>query len=268
MPNTKTSSRTRRLFLWMNQVKADPELSPVAFMVAYEIGQHFNSKHGGAAWPSSLTIATNIGVDKATVIRAVRQLRERGHLKVDPGKAGRGHSNRYRMAKPKIKGAAAHLSEPIKGASGPRKGAPAHLNHLEPSMGTLTASPKGERYGSRALTDPGALRLEGSAPKEEFDKLWSLWSSHRNFPDTDDDEARGREAYVAIVPGEVSPGELHSHAEAHIAGVKANSLKVGDLWKWLARNNWRKDPPPPKPKRGQREPSPGDFIRNRYGGGS
>jgi DNA-binding transcriptional MocR family regulator len=97
---------TRKLFVWLDQVRSDPELSSSAFKVAYEIGQHFNSGHGGAAWPSSLTIATNIGVGKATVIRMVQQLRERGHLKIDPGKAGRGHSNQYFMVV--RKGSAAH----------------------------------------------------------------------------------------------------------------------------------------------------------------
>jgi hypothetical protein len=58
MPATKTANRTRRLFVWLDQVKADPELSPVAFMVAYEIGQHFDHRHGGTAWPSSLTPAS------------------------------------------------------------------------------------------------------------------------------------------------------------------------------------------------------------------
>ena len=146
MPDSKASrTRTRKFFVWLDQVKADPELSTAAFMVAYEIGQHFNARHGGAAWPSSLTIATNIGVDKATVIRAVRRLRERGHLTVEPGRAGAGHSNRYKMSKLKKKGAPVHLSEPEKGAPVSQKGAPAHLNYLKPPMGTLTASPKGER---------------------------------------------------------------------------------------------------------------------------
>lgn len=106
---TRTNRRreTRKLFVWLDQVRSDPELSPSAFKVAYEIGQHFNSRHGGAAWPSSLTVATNIGVGKATVIRVVQQLRQRGHLEIDPGKAGRGHSNQYFMVV--RKGAAALL---------------------------------------------------------------------------------------------------------------------------------------------------------------
>ena len=73
--------------------------------------------------------------------------------------------------------------------------------------------------------------------KARFDGLWSHWFSHRNFPDTDEDEARAWKAYVAIVPGEVSPGELDSRAEAHIAGLRANGLKVGDLWKWLVKDD-------------------------------
>src|SRR5260370_22065104 len=91
-------------------------------------------------------------------------------------------------------------------------------------------SAAGERESEHALADPGAPAPFGGAPKEEFNRLWARWSSHQNFPDTDEDEAAGWKAYVAIVPGEVSPGELYSRAEAHIAGVKANGLKVGRLW--------------------------------------
>ncbi|MBR0877762.1 DNA-binding transcriptional MocR family regulator [Bradyrhizobium barranii subsp. barranii] len=167
---TRTNRRreTRKLFVWLDQVRSDPELSPSAFKVAYEIGQHFNSRHGGAAWPSSLTVATNIGVGKATVIRVVQQLRQRGHLEIDPGKAGRGHSNQYFMVV--RKGAAARskpaakdgtsvgsrtankrsttepFAEPIKGPFSTLKGPPVDLNYLEPSMGTAFSGPhRGER---------------------------------------------------------------------------------------------------------------------------
>ena len=142
-------------------------------------------------------------------------------------------------------------------------------------------SPVSERARKQTLADtPGAPAPDGARPLEgevilpgdRFARLWLLWSPHRNVPDTDEDEARAWKAYVAIVPGEASADELYARAEAHIAGVKANGLKVGDLWKWLGRNNWRKEPPPPpspKRRRGQRdEPSMGEMLAAKYGGRS
>ena len=188
-------NRTGKLFDWLNRVKADAELSPVAFMVAFEIGQHFNSRHGGAAWPGLETIARSIGVGKTTVIRTVRQLRERGHLTVEPGRAGRGHSNRYRMAKTKIKGPSVDLSEPDKRSTGDSKRSIAtDLNHLEPSKETLSAFPEGERDGSRALTvSPRAPAPYGGALKDKFALLLSIY-----FRPYGVDEAAAWKAFVQV----------------------------------------------------------------------
>ena len=88
---------TRDLFAWLNQVKADEGTPPSAFKVAFEIGQYLN-RGTGEAWPSAERIAKGIAMSKATVIAMVRLLEARGHLAVEPGSQGRGHSHRYRMS--------------------------------------------------------------------------------------------------------------------------------------------------------------------------
>jgi biotin operon repressor len=259
-------NRTRTLFDWLNRVKADPELMPVAFMVAFEIGQHFSSKRGGAAWPSSFTISKNIGIGKTSVIRAVQQLRERGHLSVEQGRAGRGHSNQYRMSKPgrkpesaqvlrpSRKGPPADLSQADKRSAGDAKrSVAADLNHLEPSMGTHTASPKGERERSLALAViPCAPVPDGGAQeglKARFVGLYRLWFSNSHYPDSDD-EAAAWKLYFGICCDD--PGltdEIDTAAPKFIAAVKAKGFNLPKLVKWLSRDNWRKEPPPQKPKR-------------------
>lgn len=87
---------TRELFLWLDQVVLDRDLPPSAFKVAYVIAQHVN-RQSGEAFPSSDRIAARMAMSQATVIAMVRQLQIKGHLAVDPGRAGRGHSNHYRM---------------------------------------------------------------------------------------------------------------------------------------------------------------------------
>lgn len=254
---------TRKLFVWLDQVRGDPELSPSAFKVAYEIGQHFNSRHGGAAWPSSLTIATNIGVDKATVIRAVRHLRERGHLKVDPGHAGRGHASRYFMVL--RKGPAVDLSEPeklppqkvhqrtfsglIKGALEPRKGAPAHLNYLEPPMGDAKASPiEGERERSRALAviPAGAPAPVDGAPDgkkavdrlavNRFRELLAIWQRPWG-----EDETAAHRAFV-IACREAEPEAIIAASRAWVASADDPRF-LKPLATWLAKGLWQKPPP-------------------------
>jgi hypothetical protein len=87
---------TRRIFVFLNQVKADPELTPSAFLVAFEITQRlWGADH--EAWPGCRTMAKAIGMSEATVIAMVRRLEGRGHLAIESGHAGRGHSHRYRI---------------------------------------------------------------------------------------------------------------------------------------------------------------------------
>ncbi|MBR1174867.1 helix-turn-helix domain-containing protein [Bradyrhizobium sp. KB893862 SZCCT0404] len=247
---TSRRSSTRKLFVWLDQVRGDAELSPVDFKVAYEIGQHFNSRHGGAAWPSSLTIATGIGVDKATVIRAVRRLRERGHLTVEPGCAGRGHSNRYRMSRPKIKGAPAHPLEPNKRCTGASERCTTAPEPLRTTYGDAKASPiEGERERSRALavTPARALAPVGGAPEESkaliedrFGELWSLWSEARSWPDSALDEFIARRSFD-LACREAPPAIIIASASAWVDVVEPRYLPT--LSKWLLGRGWNKQPP-------------------------
>ncbi|XYD07780.1 helix-turn-helix domain-containing protein [Methylobacterium sp. NMS12] len=86
---------TRDLISWQNQVVADRELTPLAFHVAYVIGQHLN-RESGDAWPSQVRLAEILEVHERSVRNAVEQLRSRGHLSVIV-RHGRGDSNRYRI---------------------------------------------------------------------------------------------------------------------------------------------------------------------------
>jgi hypothetical protein len=86
-----------QIFAWLNHVKADHEMPCSAFLVAFELCQHFNEDKDGEAWPGCNTIAKAIGKSEATVIAMVRLLSQRGHHRVDWGKPGRGYSNHYRM---------------------------------------------------------------------------------------------------------------------------------------------------------------------------
>ncbi|MET4016055.1 helix-turn-helix domain-containing protein [Bradyrhizobium sp. S3.2.12] len=294
---TRTNRRreTRNLFVWLDQIRGDPDLSPVAFKVAYEIGQHFNARHGGAAWPSSLTIAANVGVGKATVIRAVRQLRERGYLNIDPGKAGRGHSNQYFMGMPK--GASPHLKpaartragagsrnakkrsisepfrEPIKGPFETQKGPPVDLNYLEPPMGPPSAVPKGERERSRSLACiPGAPAPVGGAREEgkeavdrlvvdRFAELLAIWRR----PWGEDDAAAHRA--LAVACREADPDDIIAAARAWVSAVEPRFLKP--LATWLTNGLWQNQPPQRKPTRNGGKVSLSALaleIGNQYGG--
>lgn len=278
MASTKSKIRSSRrrdtlnLFDWLNQLKAEPEVSPVDFKVAYEIGQHFN---GGTAWPGLQTIASNIAIGKATVDRSVRRLCERGYLGIKPGSRGRGHSNHYYMVLPKGPVPKAHkrstavdLFEQNKRSAGDNKrSAAAGLNYLEPSKGTLSAFPIGERERSRALAVPasapapvgGALE-QGKALTEDsfaelagflFERLWKFWTAARSWPDGAAEKAEARRLFIDACREAENIDSIDelifAGAEAWVRAVEPRFLKK--LSTWLFGRGWEKPPPQPKPKR-------------------
>ena len=93
------SSVAREKFLWLDQVHRDPELTPLAFMLAYVLADLVNEREG-CAWPGIPHLAAECHVTGKGVKKVIRSLVERGHLSVEAG-VGRGRTNRYRwIAKP------------------------------------------------------------------------------------------------------------------------------------------------------------------------
>jgi hypothetical protein len=94
MESQSRDTFTRDLFSWLDQVIRDPSLPAAAFKVAYAIALHIN-RGTGEAWPSTITIAKMIAMSKGSVVAMNRHLE--GHLEIENGCQGRGHSHRYRL---------------------------------------------------------------------------------------------------------------------------------------------------------------------------
>ncbi len=88
------SSFAHEKFLWLDQVRRDPELTPLAFMLAYVLADLVNEREG-YAWPGIAHLAAECHVTGKGVKKVIRSLVEPGHLSVEVG-VGRGRTNRYR----------------------------------------------------------------------------------------------------------------------------------------------------------------------------
>jgi len=157
---------TRDLFAWLHQVNADPDLSAAATKIALAISYHIN-RGNGEAWPSTITLAERASVNKSTASRMVRLLETSGHLSVENGCQGRGHSHRYRTI---IKGAQEQISEEEKvrlrngkGAYAQRKGAPAQRKGAPTQKNYLNNQLKNQ------LTEPSDSPAQPSASLSESD---------------------------------------------------------------------------------------------------
>ena len=112
MSKSKRDDYTRDRLRWLDQVAADPELPASAFKVAYAIATQLKRNSGTVTVMSAATdetadvrelwlgvreIAARIAMSFGTVAAMVRRLEQRGHLQMDRGRPGRGHSHHYRL---------------------------------------------------------------------------------------------------------------------------------------------------------------------------
>jgi hypothetical protein len=193
-PSEKSARQfTADLFAWLDQVALDRDLPSSAFKVAYVIGEHIN-RVSGEAWPASRTIAKACALSQPTVIELVPKLVANGHLALEPGRAGRGHSHRYQMV---LKDRRADHSRPIKDRAADHFGeakrsvSPAEkigqpitkdqpadqnllLNHLEPLRGG--ASP-------RRLVDGVSVTESKTAGDDRVDPALEISEPKRETPE-------------------------------------------------------------------------------------
>ena len=89
MTPAKPNSLEIRREKWLRQLLADPKIEFSHFRVATVIGWHMNRNRGGVAWPGIKTIAKIACIDRRTVMRAIRWLEARDHLRCDAGPQGK-----------------------------------------------------------------------------------------------------------------------------------------------------------------------------------
>lgn len=126
----------------------DARLSRTDIAVLFVIVDRMDAKTG-LSWPGLGTVAKDAGINRSSVVRAVRDLVRLGYLVRDSG--GPGRSNRYRMGRcePAPRGDAAPRREPAPGV-----GADLHLSlgadlHPESASLNLHHEPASQQRASR-----------------------------------------------------------------------------------------------------------------------
>jgi hypothetical protein len=274
--------RTAMTFEWLHGVNEDPGLQPCDLKVALALTKHFNEdRDGGAAWPSYKTIADEIGMSEHSVIRSVRRLSARGHLRVEWGQQGRGHPNRYWMAAPGAlngaKPARVHVSGAVKPAPAPAvkpapvtlKPAPVQENLLKNHpTGVAKATPcrEGERETRRgARSSPPAaarapergaaagrsiIRERGQcfADAAEEERIVRERGQFRELraawtrPWPDNDDAEARRAFAKALDEGTDAGEIITAAAEWVRCADAPRF-LPTLSKWLIARGWERPPP-------------------------
>lgn len=253
---TNRRRENRQKFIWLDQVKADDKLPRSAFVVAFQLMQGFNAEYGGAAWKSIETLAEETQLSEPSIVRITRQLVQRGHLKIEHGKAGRGgHTNRYFMVKKTSADGGLQTSAQTS-AGDPQTstgGGDLLKNHLTGEA--EAASPVKERESELTLAvsarapAPVGGALEGKkVAVDRFPDLWALWSWARSWPD--DDEATARRIFATCRDADHHiTDQIIAAARAWINAVEPRFLPK--LSKWLTARGWEKPPPTRRQRKGK-----------------
>jgi hypothetical protein len=241
---------TALTFAFLRLVKSDHDLTALA--VALQLTEHFNETEGGVARAGTQFMARQLGLSQPTVVRALHRLADRGRLRIEWGKQGRGNVNHcWMLVEERCAGASFGRAEKIqkKMRQRPKKDAPAHMNHLKNQGGASKEAPPLERervhYPSPAAALDGAagkietsLLVSASATpeEEEFAALRAAWP--RPFAD---DEAADRRAF-AEARAIASVDQIVAGACAWAAAADAPRY-LQPLAKFLAGRCWEKPPP-------------------------
>jgi hypothetical protein len=241
---------TALTFAFLRLVKSDHDLTALA--VAVQLTEHFNEAEGGVARAGTQFMARQLGVSQPTVVRALHRLADRGRLRIEWGKQGRGNVNHcWMLVEERCASASFEPAGKIqkKMRQRQKKDAPAHMNHLKNQGGASKEAPPLERetrgYPLPAAALNGAGRedkpftlsaLATQKEEEEFAALRAAWP--RPFAD---DEAADRRAF-AEARAIASLDEIVTGACAWAAAADAPRF-LQPLAKFLNGRCWQKPPP-------------------------
>jgi hypothetical protein len=241
---------TAKIFGWLHQVNADTKLPASAAKVAIRLSPDFNEQRGGMAWSAFKTMADDIGLSERAVIRDIRALEARGHLRVKWGKQGRGHSSQYWMLErqpdlfddekpapaPVFQQNKTGISGTVKPASVVVKPAPVvvkpalapeiHSRPIQDQARKKRASGK-RKQESRGPADDGG---------EAFGRFWAVYPRH-------DARERARKAFAAAVKAGVDPEVIIARARVYAITERARIEHGEDPKYTMYAVNWLRDRP-------------------------
>jgi hypothetical protein len=246
---------------WMRAVAADSGLSQPRRLIAVRLALHFIEKTGRCE-PAIETLAHEVGMDRASVFRAIDALAERGWLEVE-GSKGR-HRNNYRLVTATVAPARPfnrRTSATVESANRRRSATPTVADvRLEPSHQCDPISVEDNRkkiseggiyppknlFGDVEVENPKPpprSKPESAAKRPAPTRLGEFLAV---YPRKDDPDDAGRVYRQLIRKGEVTEQELIDHAgryAAERAGEDPRFTKKAA--NWLRAGSWKNEPVSP-----------------------
>jgi hypothetical protein len=237
-------------FRWLDQIGADPELTPLCFRVGYAITTHMN-RSTGDAWPGQDRLAAACHTSDRSIRDALTRMKNGGHLE-QTGRGGRSKSSRY---KPVLKDA--ETRKPASTFEGLNPEASFHLS--EPKPGSFrhktrkkSTAKRGSQLPTIPLIEPSEEPFERKSP-QEFEIWWSAYPKKVG-------EIPARKIYARIIKKrEASHTELLAGATRYAAQRTNEDPKFTKEPKnWLAEGRWRDQTTPASQHRKPETPSRAD----------
>ena len=284
--STRQSVELRRQrFWWLNhQVLPDPELPASAKLVLYRISEGFNDQQSdGRSWEGYKSIADAIGMSEPTVVAMVHRAEALGHIRVEWGQKGSGHSNQYWMiikpqpAEWKPQPADMNQSiEPRHTFGVPLEDIPASAfgdpGPNGPPHGVAGKKKKKDRHRHAGAGNGGAAPpgYDNAVPHwQEFTFLrgtiWKRGHSKDGNPKRRQEEIT---AWIAALDRSASPDTILAGAKKWRDAYADQPYMMPQLADWLNASSWDTPPPKRKANGGSRRRSKGGARRSRGDGAS
>ena len=278
---SKATAFTHTKFCWIEQVAREQTTLPdYTTAVAVEVLHSFEMKHGGAAIVYQETIATALGVRRATVNVCIKALVESGNL--TSKRRGRDQPNAYEMViKPKVKTAETEAARSTRTRTSSTPNFTPDDVRVEPLRSTRTrtdsSSPlqkekEGESNAHSRVDFPPASAPSGAREVEllegealppisatalgrAFNELRSVIWDRGHAKDRDPDHIDCcRKLFVAACLGGADLMDVVAAARVHAAAADAgDGLEfLPPLDVWLRGEGWKHPPRKRPPRRGDR----------------
>jgi hypothetical protein len=223
-------------FRWLDQVGADPDLTPLCFRAAYAISTFIN-RTSGDAWPSQELLAAACHTTDRSIRDALTRMKAAGHLQ-QTGRGGNGKTSRY---KPILKDA--ETRKPASTFEGPNPEASFHVSGPIPgSFRHKTRKKSTAKRGSQLPTIPLIEPSEEPFERKSLSEFENWWCAYPKKVG----KIPAQKIYTRVIKNRQA-----THAELLAGAMRYSAQRTGEDPKftkepknWLAEGRWNDEASP------------------------
>jgi quinol monooxygenase YgiN len=229
-PDKYTADR----FKWLDQIVADPNQTPLCFLVAYVIATHMN-RATGDAWPGQDRLAVICHTTDRNIRRALTQMKLGGHLE-QVGRGGRSLTSRYTPVLRDIETRTPMSTFEVLNPDANVHVKPPKPGRIRPKTRTDSSAKPGRQCPTIPLREPIEETIEDKT-LPEFEIWWGAYPKKVG-------EKPAQKIYARIIKKRrATHAELLAGATQYSTEQAGNEQKyIKEAKNWLSGEHWKDEP--------------------------